>query len=110
MSALLHLSGACGLSTRFLAPFFGDSVTSVAMQEGKVQVSFIIQETNRCLKQVLVGAILTPPQVPFIDLAPMHPLPLNGKLTPLDSCVQDVQDVVKDFIPVEYGLGSSTSS
>lgn len=80
------------------------------MQQGEIQESFIPQDANTRLKQVSVTAILAPSQMPLIDLAPVHFVSLDLEFVPLDPRVEHVQDVVKDFVPTQSCLGSTTSS
>lgn len=106
----LRLFGACVPSTRCHVPLFGHGVCSVAMKYGEVESSVVCELRDRRFEQVLVRAVVTPLPVPFVDVRPMDFFPLNGKLVPLNTCVENVQDVVEDLVLRELALWSTSGS
>jgi hypothetical protein len=63
---------------------------------GKLLV--LMQMDDRSCKEGLIGAIFGPAIVPFVDVGVMKFLVLRFKLIPLNASMQDLQNVVEDFI------------
>ncbi len=63
---------------------------------GKLLV--LMQMDDRSCKERLIGAIFGPAIVPFVDVGVMKFLVLRFKLIPLNASMQDLQNVVEDFI------------
>ena len=59
---------------------------------------------NRGMKERLIRAIFGPSIVPFIDVGVLEFMALGFALIPLNPGMQDIQNVVKDFVEREFGL------
>ena len=74
------------------------------MEHGGVELISVMQRDNRGLKERLIRAIFGPSIVPFIDVGVMEFLALRFKLIPLNASMQDIQNVVEDFIERKLGF------
>ena len=80
------------------------------MENGGVELIGLMQLDNRGLKECLIRAIFGPSIVPFIDVGVMEFIALGFELIPLNPSMQDIQNVVKDFVEREFWLGSCSGS
>ena len=74
------------------------------MENGGVELIGLMQLDNRGLKERLIRAIFGPAIVPFVDVGVMEFIALGFELIPLHAGMQDIQNVVKDFVEREFGL------
>ena len=74
------------------------------MENGGVELIGLMQLDNRGIKERLIRAIFGPPIVPFIDVGVMEFIALGFELIPLHPGMQDIQNVVKDFVEREFWL------
>ena len=74
------------------------------MENGGVELIGVMQLDNRGLKERLIRAIFGPSIVPFIDVGVMEFIALGFELIPLNPSMQDIQNVVKDFVEREFWL------
>ena len=68
------------------------------MEHRGVKLLVLMQMDDRSFKERLIGAIFGPAIVPFVDVGVMEFLALRLKLIPLNASMQDIQNVVEDFI------------
>ena len=68
------------------------------MQNGGVELIGLVEMENRGLKERLIRAIFGPPMVPFIHVGVMEFVTMGLQLVPLNASVEDIQNVVKDFV------------
>ena len=68
------------------------------MEDRGVKLLGLMQMDNRGFKERLIGAIFGPSIVPFIDVAVMEFISLCFKLLPLNTPMQDIQNVVENSI------------
>ena len=80
------------------------------MENGGVELIGLMQLDNRGLKERLIRAIFGPSIVPFIDVGVMEFIALGFELIPLNPGMQDIQNVVKDFVEREFRLWSCFGS
>ena len=80
------------------------------MENGGVELIGLMQLDNRGLKERLIRAIFGPSIVPFIDVGVMEFIALGFELIPLNPGMQDIQNVVKDFVEREFWLWSCFGS
>ena len=80
------------------------------MENGGVELIGLMQLDNRGIKERLIRAIFGPSIVPFIDVGVMEFIALGFELIPLNPGMQDVQNVVKDFVEREFWLWSCFGS
>jgi len=59
---------------------------------------------NRGLKECLIRAIFGPPIVPFIHVGVMEFVAIGLQLVPLNASMEDIQNVVKDFVERQLRL------
>ena len=76
------------------------------MQNGGVELIGVMQMDNRGFKERLIRAIFGLSIVPFVDVGVMEFIALRFQLVPLNTRVQDIQNVVEDFIERELRLWS----
>ena len=74
------------------------------MENGGVELIGVMQLDNRGMKERLIRAIFRPSIVPFIDVGVMEFMALGFELIPLHPGMQDIQNVVKDFVEREFWL------
>lgn len=74
------------------------------MENGGVELIGVMQLDNRGMKERLIRAIFGPSIVPFIDVGVMEFIALGVELIPLNPGMQDIQNVVKDFVEREFWL------
>jgi hypothetical protein len=55
-------------------------------------------------KERLIGPVFGPTIVPFVHIGVMEFIALGFELIPLHASMQDIQNVVKDFVEREFGL------
>lgn len=89
------LSDVCVLSIRCLHPLFYDGITAVAMEHREVELTKLREQMNRSFEKLFVGAIFAPTVMPLIHVAPMNLVSTWFQLIPLNSCMQNVEDVIK---------------
>lgn len=80
------------------------------MEDRGVELIGLVQLYDRRVKERLIGAIFRPSIVPFVDVGVMKLVALCFKLIPLNTCMQDIQNVVKDFIERKLWLWSCFGS
>lgn len=80
------------------------------MENGGVELIGVMQLDNRSLKERLIRAIFRPSIVPFLDVGVMEFIALGFELIPLNSGMQDIQNIVKDFVEREFWLWSCCGS
>jgi hypothetical protein len=68
------------------------------VKNGGVELIGLVQMENRGLKERLIRAIFGPPIVPFIHVGVMEFVAIGLKLVPLKACMEDIKNVVKDFV------------
>jgi hypothetical protein len=68
------------------------------VEDRGVKLLGLMQMDNRGFKERLLGAILGPSIVPFIDVGVMEFISLRFKLVPLNTRMQDIQNVVENSI------------
>jgi len=74
------------------------------MENRGVELIGLRQLENRGMKECLIRAIFGPSIVPFIDVGVMEFIALGFELIPLNPSMQDIQNVVKDFVEREFWL------
>ena len=74
------------------------------MENRGVELIGLRQLENRGMKECLIRAIFGPSIVPFIDVGVMEFIALGFALIPLNPGMQDIQNVVKDFVEREFWL------
>ena len=68
------------------------------MEHRGVKLLVVMQMDDRSVKERLIGAIFGPAIVPCVDVGVMAFLALRLQLIPLNARMQDIQNVVEDFI------------
>ena len=63
-----------------------------------------MQMDDRGVKERLIGAIFGPSIVPFVDVGVMEFVAVGFELVPLNAGMEDIQNVVKDFVEREFRL------
>ena len=74
------------------------------MEHRGVELSGLLQLDNRGRQAGVIRAIFGPSIAPFIDVGVMEVLALGFELIPLNAGMQDIQNVVKDFVEREFWL------
>ena len=74
------------------------------MEDRGVKLIGVMQLDDRRFKERLIGAIFGPAIVPFVDIGVMECVSFGFQLVPLNACMQDIQNVVKDFIERQLRL------
>ena len=74
------------------------------MKNGGVELIGVMQMENRGLKEGLIRAIFRPAIVPFIHVGVMEFVAMGVELGPLHAGMEDIQDVVKDFVERQFRL------
>ena len=74
------------------------------MENRGVELIGLMQLENRGMKECLIRAIFGPSIVPFVDVGVMEFIALGFALIPLHAGMQDIQNVVKDFVEREFWL------
>jgi hypothetical protein len=74
------------------------------MENRGVELIGLMQLDNRGMKECLIRAIFGPSIVPFVDVGVMEFIALGFELIPLHAGMQDIQNVVKDFVEREFWL------
>ena len=74
------------------------------MEPRGVELIGVMPLENRGRKECLRRAIFGPPIVPFIDVGVMEFIALDVELIPLHPGMQDIQNIVKDFVEREFWL------
>ena len=77
------------------------------MEDRGVELIGVMQWDDRRFKERLIGAIFGPAIVPCVDVGVMECIALRFQLIPLNTGMQDIQNVVEDFIERKLWLGSS---
>jgi hypothetical protein len=80
------------------------------VENGGVELIGVMQLDNRSIQERLIRAIFRPSIVPFIDVGVMEFIALGFELIPLNSGMQDIQNIVKDFVEREFWLWPSFGS
>ena len=74
------------------------------MKHGGVELISLVEMENRGLKECLIRAIFGPPIVPFIHVGVMEFVAMSLQLVPLNASMEDIQNVVKDFVERQFRL------
>ena len=74
------------------------------MKHGGVELISLVEMENRGLKEGLIRAIFGPAIVPFIHVGVMEFVAIGVELVPLHAGMEDIQDVVKDFVERQFRL------
>jgi hypothetical protein len=74
------------------------------MEDRGVELIGLMQLDDRRFKERLIGAIFGPSIVPFVDVGVMECISLCFQLIPLNARMQDIQNVVKDFVERQLRL------
>jgi hypothetical protein len=69
-----------------------------------IELSRVMQLDDRGLKERVIRAIFRPAIVPFVDVGVMEFVAVRFELVPLNTRMQDLQNVVKDLVEREFGL------
>jgi len=57
-----------------------------------------MQVHHRRFKEGLIRALFGPSLVPFVHVRVVEFFPVGFQLGPLNACMEDIQDVIKDFV------------
>jgi hypothetical protein len=68
------------------------------MQDGDIELVGVFEVDHRGVKQCLIRPIFRPPMVPLVDVCPMQFILASLELTLLHAGVEDMQDIVEDFV------------
>ena len=68
------------------------------MEDSGVELIGVMEMDDRGFKERVIGAIFGPPIVPFIHVGVMEFVARRFELVPLNTGMEDIQNVVKDFI------------
>ena len=74
------------------------------MENGGVELIGLMQLDNRGLQERLIRAIFGPAIVPFVHVGVMECVAGGFELVPLNPGMEDIQNVVKDFVEREFWL------
>lgn len=74
------------------------------MEDGGVELVALMQMENGCLKEGLIRAVFGPAIVPFVHVGVMEFIAVGFELLPLNAGVEDIENVVEDFVERELGL------
>src|SRR4029450_6239033 len=85
-------------------PLFYYRVGTITVKNGCVELIGVMQMENRGLKEGLIRAIFRPAIVPFIHVGVMEFVAMGVELGPLHASMEDIQDVVKDFVERQFRL------
>jgi len=76
------------------------------VEDRSVELIALMQMDNGGFKEGLIRAIFGPAMVPFVYIGVMEFVALGFELVPLNAGMEDIENVVKDFVERELGLGS----
>ena len=102
--ALLNLSGVCGQSNRFHHPFFSHGVGTIAVQYWYIQLVSQHQLLDTAFKQIAVATVFAPFEMPFVNIWPMDFIAVCTKLIPLNTRMENIQNVAKNLVAWEFRL------
>ena len=74
------------------------------MKAGRVKFIGIKQMDDGRLKKVLIGTIFRPAMMPFIDIRPMQFIPPGSELIPLNTRMQNIEDIVEYLVERKFRL------
>src|SRR5262252_3308546 len=80
-------------------------IGTITVKNGGVELIGVMQQMeNRGLKEGLIRAIFRPAIVPFIHVGVMEFVAMGVELGPRHASMEDIQDVVKDFVERQFRL------
>ena len=74
------------------------------MKNGGIELIGLMEMEDRSGKKRLIRAIFGPAIVPFVHVGVMEFVACGFELVPLNPGMEDIQNVVKDFVEREFGL------
>ena len=74
------------------------------MEDRGVKLIGVMEMDDRGFKERLIGAILRPSIVPFVDVGVMEFITVGFELIPLHARMEDVHNIVEDFVEREFRL------
>ena len=74
------------------------------MKNGGIELIGVMEMDDRSCKKRLIRAIFGPAIVPFVHVGVMEFVACGFELVPLNPGMEDIQNVVKDFVEREFGL------
>jgi hypothetical protein len=80
------------------------------VEHREVKLIGLMQMDDRSCKEGLIRAIFGPPMVPFVHVGVVEFVALGLELVPLNASMEDIQNVVEDFVERQLRLWSCFGS